>query len=140
MGAAYSQDLRDKVLSAFDREMKTADIARAFGMSESWTRRVQQWRRDRNQTTPFPMGGKRFQKIDPVKLAQLVTLKPDATLKELREQLNIVCAISAVDAALKRLGLSYKKRRSTPRNRTVLTLRSGARSGSSGVRASIRGV
>ena len=139
MGAAYSQDLRDKVLGAFDRGMKTVDIAHAFDVSESWARRVKQWRRDRNQTTPLPMGGKRFQKIDRVKLAELVTGKPDSTLKELRAGLNVVCAISAIDAALKRLGLSYKKRRSTPRNRTAPMWRGGVRSGFSGVRASIRG-
>ena len=139
MGSPYSQDLRDKVLGAFDRGMKTVDIAHAFGVSESWARRVKQWRRDRNQTTALPMGGKRFQKIDRVKLAELVKLKPDSTLKELREGLNVVCAISAIDAALKKLDLSYKKRRSTPRNRTGPMLRSGVQNGSSGAPASIRG-
>ena len=139
MAAAYSQDLRDKVLGAFDRGMKTVDIAHAFGVSESWARRVKQWRRDRNQTTALPMGGKRFQKIDRVKLAELVMLKPDATLKELREGLNVVCAISAIEAALKKLDLSYKKRRSMPRNKIGPMLRGGVRNGSSGARASIRG-
>ena len=137
MASPYSQDLRDKVLGAFDRGMKTVDIAHAFGVSESWARRVKQWSRDLNQTTPLPMGGKRFQKIDRVKLAELVKLKPDATLKELREGLKVVCAISAIDAALKKLDLSYKKRRSTPRNKTAPMSRSGVRSGSSGVRGSI---
>lgn len=138
MASPYSQDLRDKVLGAFDRGMKTVDIARAFGVSESWARRVNQWRREHNQTTALPMGGKRFQKIDRVKLADLVSRKPDATLKELREGLDVVCAISAIDAALKKLNLSYKKRRSTPRNKTVQMSREGARNGSSGARASIR--
>lgn len=136
MGAAYSQDLRDKVLNACDRGISTRHIARTFGVSDSWVRRVKQVRRDRQQTTPLPMGGKRFQKIDRVKLAELVQLRPDATLRELRASLNVVCAISAIDAAMKKLGLSFKKRRSMPPSRIGRTSRSAAPSGSSGVRAS----
>ena len=123
MGAPYSQDVRDKVLSAFDRGMKTRQVAMAFDVSESWLRRVRQRRRENHETTPRPMGGKRFQKIDRAQLAELVAGRPDATLRELREGLGVVCAISAIGAALRKLGLSYKKRRSTPRSRTGRTSR-----------------
>ena len=84
------------------------------------------------------MGGKRFEKIDRVRLAELVTQRPDATLAELREALGVVCAISAMGAAIKKLGLSYKKKRSTPRSRIVPTWPPVAPSGSCGGRASTR--
>ena len=138
MGAPYSQDVRDKVLSAFDRGMRTRQIANAFDVSESWLRRVFQRRRENQETTPRPMGGKRFQKIDRAKLAQLVASRPSATLSELRRSLGVDCAISAVGAAIQKLGLSYKKRRSTRPSRIVPTSRRDARSGFSGGRVSTR--
>jgi len=138
MGAAYSQDLRDKVLHAYDRGMKTRQIAQAFDVSPSWLRRVAQRRRELNEISPRPMGGKRFEKIDRVRLAQLVAQRPDATLAELREALGVVCAISAMGAAVKKLGFSFKKKRYTPRSKIAPMSRSDVRSGSSGVRASTR--
>src|ERR1700674_4282788 len=88
MGAAYAQDLRDRVLLAYDRGMATGQIAEVFDVSPAWARRVKQRRRENGQTKPRPMGGVRLVKIDPVRLAQLVAEHPDATLKELREMLG----------------------------------------------------
>jgi transposase len=45
MGAPYSQDLRDRVLTAYDRGMKTGRIAEVFAVSKAWARRVNQRRR-----------------------------------------------------------------------------------------------
>ena len=132
MGAPYAQDLRDRVLSAYDRGMRTGQIVEVFLVSPAWARRVKQRRRESGETTPRPMGGVRVVKIDLARLAELVARQPDATLKELREKLGVVCAESAVCMALKRLDLSFKKRRSTPPSRIVRTWRPNARSGSRG--------
>ena len=118
MATPYSQDLRDRVLAAYDRGMKTKRIAETFAVSPAWARRVKQVRRESGRTAPAPMGGRRFQKIDPDTLAALVAAQPDATLAELRERLGTVRSISAVDAALKKLNLSFKERRSTRPSRT----------------------
>jgi transposase len=127
---AYSQDLRDRVLAAYDRGMQTKQIAEAFGVSRAWARRVKQRRRETGETTARPMGGPRVIKIDLVRLAELVTERPDATARELRDRLSVQCSESAVGMALQRLGLSFKKKRSMPRNRTArMSLKSG-RSGS----------
>lgn len=138
MGAPYSQDMRDKVFSAVDRGKGNREIAEMFDVSDSWVRRLVQRRRECGETAPRPMGGKRFEKIDRATLADLVARRPDATLQELREGLGVACAISAIGAALQKLGLSFKKRRSTPRSRIGPTSRVGERSGCSGARASIR--
>ena len=129
MAAAYSQDLRDRVLAAYDRGMPTKQIAEIFQVCPAWARRVKQRRREQGQTSARPQGGARRIKIDPDRLAALVKEHPDATLKELRERLGIVCAESAICMALQRLKLSFKKRRSMRPSRIVPTLRPGERSG-----------
>lgn len=55
------------------------------------------------------MGRKRFEKIDRARMAEAVGARPDATLDELRRRFGVVCALSAVCAALKKLGLSQRK-------------------------------
>jgi transposase len=130
MGVAYGQDLRDRVLAACDRGMRTKQVADLFQVSSSWVRRVKQRRRETGETTPRRAGGATVVKIDLVRLAALVQEKPDATIKELHARLGVDCVESAVCMALKRLGLSFKKRRSTRPSKTVRTWRGGGPSGS----------
>ena len=129
MGAPYAQDLRDRVLAAYDRGMKTNEIADVFQVSPAWARRVKQRRRETGETTPRPMGGVTVVKIDLVRLSKLVKQRPDATVRELPALLGIDCSQSAVWLALKRLGLSFKKRQSMRPNKTARTLPAGARRG-----------
>ena len=130
MGAPYAQDLRDRVLAAYDRGMKTKQIADVFQVSPAWARRVKQRRRETGETTPRPMGGATVVKIDVVRLAELVRQRPDATLAELRVMLGVDCVESAVCMALKRLGLSFKKRRSARQSKTARMSHNGASHGS----------
>jgi transposase len=129
MGAAYSQDLRDRVIRAYQRGMATAEIARVFDVSPAWARRVKQRLRESGETAPRKVGSPGVRKIDRERLAQLVSEQPDATLKELRERLGIQCAESAICTALKKLGLSFKKRRSTRPSRIARTSRPDVSSG-----------
>ena len=123
---AHSQELRDRVLAAYDRGMQSKQIADALGVCRAWVRRIKQRRRETGETTARPMGGARVVKIDPVRLVELVTEQPDATILELRDRLGVECSESAVGMALKRLGLSFKKKRTTRRSRTARMLpRSG---------------
>jgi len=112
MGAAYSQDLRDRVLAACDRGMPTKEVADVFAVSPAWLRRVKQRRREFGETSPRSSGGCTRFKIDRAWLAELVREHPDATLKELRAMLGVECAESGVHKALAELDDSYKKRRS----------------------------
>jgi transposase len=136
MAAAYSDDLRDRVLGACDRGMKTKEVADLFEVSPAWVRRIKQTRRETGRVRPLPTGGKRVQKVDPARLALLVEAQPDATLKELRERLGVKCSLSSICNALKKLRLSFKKSRSTPRSRTGPMSLSAVPSGSCGVPAS----
>jgi transposase len=118
MGAAYSQDLRDRVLRAYQRGMRTAQIAEVFDISPAWARRVRQRLIQHGEASPRKTGSPGVRKFDRGRLAHLVREHPDATLKELRDLLGVRCAESAICTALKKLGLSFKKRRSTRRSRT----------------------
>lgn len=129
MGVAYSQDLRDRVLAAYDRGMQTKYIAEVFAVSPAWARRVKQRRAETGRTTPRPVGGRRRWKIDRERLAQLAREHPDATLKELRAMLGVECAESAICVALRKLGMTSKQRRSTPPSRTGRMSRSVAPGG-----------
>jgi transposase len=111
MAVAYSQDLRDRVMAARDRGLKTKQVANLFGVSASWVRRVMQRRREHGETTPRPRGGVTVVKIDMARLRALVEQQPDATARQLHARLGIDCSVSAVDMALRRLGFTFKKRR-----------------------------
>jgi transposase len=136
MGAAYAQDLRDRVLAAYDRGMKTKEISDLFQVSRSWARRLKQRRRETGETTPRPSGGATVIKIDLARLAELVKENPDATIRELHALLGADCVESAVGMALKRLGLSFKKKRSMRRNKTARTSRGGGPRGNASSRRS----
>lgn len=129
MGVAYSQDLRDRILKARDEGMPTAQVARVFHVSTAWVRRVMQRRREKGQISPLPRGGATVIKIDLHKLRQLVAQQPDATTRELHQRLGVVCSLSAVDMALRRMGLSFKKRRCMPPSRIDPTWLNDAGSG-----------
>jgi len=123
MASPYSQDLRDRVLVAHDRGMKTKQIATLFCVSSAWVRRVKQRRRETGETTPRKMGSPGVRKIDRDRLIELVRADPDATLAELRDRLGITCSCWGVGKILKQLGYSFKKRQSMPRSRIDPTSR-----------------
>lgn len=140
MATPYSQDLRDRVLAAYDRGVPTQQIAEMFQVSKAWARRVKQRRREHGETMPRRMGGPGVIKVDRTRLLELVREDPDATLPELRERLGVACAISTICVALKRLGWSFKKRRSTRRSRIGRTSPRAANSGGNGYAPSMVGV
>lgn len=129
MAAPFSDDLRTRVLAAYDGGMETADIARVFRVSRAWARRLKQRRRETGEVAARPMGGATHFKVDRERLAQLVREQPDATLKELRDRLGVRCAESTICMALKAMRLSFKKRRSTRPSRIVPTSRSAEQAG-----------
>lgn len=108
--AAYSQDLRDRILAAYERGMRTKQIALVFKVSPAWARRVKQRLRDHGEKGPRKVGSPGVFKVDRARLLELVREDPDATLMELRDRLGVVCAISTICVALKKLGWSFKKR------------------------------
>lgn len=139
MATPYSQDLRDRVLRAYDRGMKTKQIAETFQVSPSWARRVKQRWRETGERTHRRMGSPGVIIVDREQLASLVREHPDATLAELRALLGVQCALSTLCEALKQMGFSFKKKRSMPQNRIGRTSSAGELSGGRGRKKRTRG-
>lgn len=120
--AAYSMDLRERVVAACDEGTDTrAEIAEQFSVSQSWIRRLLQRRRETGSIEPKPHGGGQvpaFAGEAADRLRQAVADIPDATLKELAAVAGVACSTSATDRALRRLGITRKKSRSGPPNWT----------------------
>ena len=118
-------DLRTRVLAACDGGQQTRAVARTFGVSPAWVRRLKQHRRERGDAIPRRGGGSRGRKIDRGRLAELVRAQPDATPAELRDRLGVTVTGWSVCRALKQLKHSYKKSRPAPPSRTARTSPSG---------------
>jgi transposase len=120
--AAFSMDLRERVVAACDEGFDTrAEVAERFRVSESWIRRLLQRRRETGSIAPKPRGGGQppaFDARGADRLREAVAADPDATLKDLAGASGVACSTSAVDRALKRLGITRKKSRSAPPSRT----------------------
>ena len=121
----YSMDLRERVVAACDAgEGTRQEVAKRFGVSTSWIRRLLQRRRERGEIAPrgYRSGRKavfRGQSLED--LRAMVEQEPDATLQELRNRSGRACSIMAVWRALERLGCRRKKRRSVPASETART-------------------
>ncbi len=121
MTQSYSMDLRQRVIADCDGGLGTKAVAAKYSVSPAWVRRLKQHRRERGDIVPRTGGGSRGRKFDRQVLMQLVTQQPDATLTELRDRLGVKVSIWAISKALHQLGLSFKKRLSTPPSRTAPT-------------------
>lgn len=116
--AAYSLDLRRKIVDAVERGVGTrSEIAALFGVHESFVYKLLRQKRARGDIAPLPHGGGAVPKLneeDLIVLTDLVTTTPDATLDELREQirkqLRIDVSVPTVWRALDLLELSRKKK------------------------------
>jgi transposase len=128
--AAYSMDLRKRVLADCDAGLKTKPVAEKYGVSRTWVRWLKQRRRETGNIAPGHSPG-RPRKIDRAKLQQLVADDPDATLVELRDRLGVDCAPTAIWMALAALKITFKKKRCGPLSKTAPTSRSAARPGGS---------
>jgi transposase len=139
MPKSYSQDLRERVLAAYDNGLKTMEIACVFKISRSWARRVKQRRSECGETAPRSRGTGARIKVDRARLEALVQQDADATLLELRERLGVACALSTISTVLKGLRLTFKKRRSMRPNRTASMWLKSVKPGVGGVKTSTPG-
>jgi transposase len=122
---AYPLAVRRGIVERYKQGMETWEIADLYGTSQSGTRRVWQLYNE-SGSYELPPGGKpgRKPKFDAVTLERIrsaVEQDPDITLAELRELIGIDTVLSTYCLALKGLGLTRKKSRSTPRSRTGRT-------------------
>jgi len=114
---AYSIDLRKRVSAMSDAGRRTHEVAKAFGVSESWIRRLKKGRGESGEIAQRAAGGRRNGHFDAIRLAQLeewLRERPDATLEALPERVrtewSLRCSLMGAYQAIRKLGWSIKKR------------------------------
>jgi transposase len=128
MAGAYSQDLRDRVIDAVDREgMSRRAAAARFGVSESsaikWVQRFEQ----NGSRAASKMGGYLRSRLEPHRefLEALRGEKADITLQALCDRLlaerGVRAETSMMSRFFRRIGVTLKKRRSSRTSRIVRT-------------------
>ena len=110
----YSNDLRERIVAAVDRGgYSLRQLATLFRVSLSCIVRLLRRRRDTGAVAPKRHGGGMPPKIDAQnleRLRELLRAQPDATLAELRDRLGVPCSLMAIDRALRRAGITRKKK------------------------------
>lgn len=134
MARPLSLDLRERIIGAVEGGLSRRAAAERFQTSVSCViKLVQRWR-ETGSAAPSPMGGyKAFALAEHEGLVRkLYEAQPDITLDELHARLaamRVKVGRTSVHRFLKALGLTRKKRRSMPQNRTGRTSPRRGRSG-----------
>ena len=125
-GLAYSQDLRDRVLAYADVGEPVGEIAAALCVSISYVSKVLSRRAQTGEISARPQRSHLRPKLAGLYEAIQVEVRarPDATLAELRRWLaqthRLTASVGLMHGTLRKLGLTLKKRHSTPPNKSAL--------------------
>ena len=122
MKRPISLDLRQRILASYDQNESTREeIAQRFRVSLGMVKKLLQQRRHTGDIAcRYKRCGRKptIVTIHRQKLRELLSKKPDLTLEELRRATQLDCTIQAIHYVLEEMGLTYKKRRSAPVNKT----------------------
>jgi transposase len=136
-----SLDLRERILASYDQKEGTREqIALRYRVSLGMVKKLLQQRRHMGDIRPrHHLAGRKPIIVDLHchRMRQLLSKKPDLTLKELRQRVGLNCTLPAIHYALDKMGLTYKKRHSGPANKIGRTLSGRAGRGGVGKPASI---
>jgi len=124
MAKAYSNDLRQKLLGAYDAGKGTlAELAAQFGVSVDWAYKISSARKrtgSMERVTQSRHGPP--SKVDRAQVARLLAAQPDLLLRELAAELQAATGVQAsapqLCRVLRELGLRRKKSPSTPASGT----------------------
>jgi transposase len=133
-----SLDLRERILVSYDHQEGTRDeVADRYRVSLGMVKKLLQQRRRTGDIGPRHHYSGRKPMILASHHRQMQAMlgqKPDLTLRELRAAVALDCTLPAIHYALKKLGLTYKKRHSGPVSKTARTSRGRVGAGA-GVKA-----
>lgn len=126
MARAYSNDLRRKLLQAFEQDEGTlGELAQRFAVSEGWAKKISAAYRRTGQRERVEQRHGRLSKVTPEvqqHLGALVRQQPDATLAELQARMErdrgLHMGVGPLWRWLRKLGLRLKKNRSTRKSAT----------------------
>jgi transposase len=111
MAAAYSMDLRERVIADADAGLTSKELAERYHVSRAWVDALKQRRRETGsiaarKQTKFR---RRVLQGHEDRLRALVLARPDATLAELRDELPTPAALATIWRELNLLDLTLKK-------------------------------
>lgn len=143
MAAPFSLDLRERVAAFVEAGGTRRGAARHFSISASCAIKLMQRKAATGSVAPAAMGGtKPYALAGRAELVkELIAAEPDLTLDELRGKLAeraIAVSRTAVSRFLASLGLTRKKRPSTPASRSAPTSPPRERTGKPSSRSSTR--
>lgn len=123
-GKTYSEDLRHRVISAYEAGSATyEEVAERFDVSASFVRDLIRLRKETGGIERRARGGGMPRKLTPDDeraLRRWCEARPDTTLREyqarLLEERGVEVSVMALSRALRRMGMTLKKRVSTPRS------------------------
>ena len=117
MAAAYSMDLRARVVKDADGGLTSKELAERYHVSRAWVDALKPRRREKGSIAPrtqTKFRGRVLQGQED-RLRALVTAQPDATLAELREALRTSAALATIWRELNQLDFTVKKTRTRRR-------------------------
>ena len=136
MAKAYSNDLRCKLLTAYDRgQGSLRALVELFSVSYDWAKKISSQRLHSQQMERVPQRRHGVaSRITPAVEAELLRLlreQPDRTLAELqnglRQALGVGFSCQHLWRVLKRLGVRLKKSHSRPSSETLKPIKSDGR-------------
>lgn len=117
--------IRKKIIEARQNGLKIKELSKAYGYSESAIQRLLRLARTKGDITPQTHLHGRKPELDDVglaKLKKLIQSKPDMTLEEIKEEMQLATGISAISEIVrKKLGFRFKKRLYTLQSEDDLT-------------------
>lgn len=111
MAAAYSMDLRERVLRDAQAGRSSKELAERYHVSRAWVDALKQRWRETKSLAPRQQTTFRARVLagQETRLAALIAAQPDATLVELRAALPTTAGLSTLWRAIARLGFTVKK-------------------------------
>jgi transposase len=114
MAAAYSMDLRTRVLADADVGWSSKALAERYHVSRAWVDALKQRRRETGKFGPRKQTTFRRRALSPAdadRLAALVVARPDATLAELRDAVGASVGLTTIWRTLRQRDFTVKKNR-----------------------------
>jgi transposase len=121
MAAAYSMDLRERVMKDADAGLASKELAARYHVSRAWVDALKQRQRESGSIAPRKQTKFRRRVLDGQddRLKTLILAQPDATLAELRDALKISVGLATIWRAINQLGVTFKETRAARQYRAT---------------------
>jgi transposase len=132
MKKTLSLDLRERIVAAYDaKEGTREEVSKRFKVSLGMVKKLLGQRAKTGDLRPRHRFSGRKARLMPrhgAELKQLIAREPEVTLEEMKARLKLDCTVAAIQWAVTKLGLTYKKRLSLRPNKTarISSRRAGA--------------